>query len=63
MSENIVRENRMDSRGALFDTTPEGDRMAQKTRQGSTLLCTVSLGARIDSMALANNKSLNESCL
>ena len=38
----------VNSSGVLSDTAPQGERMLQKTRQGSALLCTGSLGVRID---------------
>ena len=46
----------MNSRGALSDIAPEGERMAKKTGQGSALLYTGSVGIRIDSMTLTKNK-------
>ena len=43
---------------ALSDTGPEDERMAQKTGQRSALLCTGSLGVRIDLLALTTNKKI-----
>ena len=45
-------ENPMNSSVTLSDIAPEDERMVQKTRQGSTLLYTGSLGVGINSMAL-----------
>ena len=47
----------MNSGGALPGTALEGERWHKKTRQGSTVLCTGSLGVRMDSMT--NNKQFN----
>ena len=49
-------KNPMNGSGALSDTAPEREKMAQKDRQGSTLLSTGSLGVRILLMALTTIK-------
>ena len=46
----------MNSSKTLPDRAREGERMAQKAKQGSTLLDTRSLGVRIDLPALTTKK-------
>ena len=48
----------MNSSRELSDTVLEGEKMVQKTRQGSAVLYTGSLGVRIDAVVLTPNKKL-----
>ena len=64
-SEKTGHENPVNRSGALSDKVLEDGRMAQNTRQGSTLLYTGPLGGRINSIAPPTTgiqKTLSKSC-